>query len=99
MRAFLLALPVALMGTAAIADMTIAYPSDACFIIKGTNFSAPAGDSSLYIFEMLCEDREGRHTVFLTNWRTSSSVMGWSRAGIPDSITLVRDDVVGLERR
>ena len=99
MRAFLLALPVALMGTAALAEMTIAYPREACATIKGTDFSAPGGDSSLYLFEMLCEDAQGRHTVFMTNWRSGSSMLGFARGGIPDAITLVADDVTGLVRR
>lgn len=85
------------MATPALAEtVIIEYPADACKQIHGSDLSAPAGDSMYYLFELHCEDKNNIHRVFITNWASAASFLGFSRAGIPDQLNLVPSNVTGL---
>ena len=85
------------MATPALAEtITIEYPAEPCKWIHGSDLSAPAGDSMYYLFELHCEDMNNVHRVFITNWASTASFLGFSRAGIPDKINLVPSNVPGL---
>lgn len=98
MKNLLLALPLITLGSVAAAEETITYPKDACFEIVGTDYSTPGGDSSRYVFEMLCKDREGNHKVFVTSWATTGAFLGFGRASTNVTISLVPGNVTGLRK-
>lgn len=90
MKSITIASIVALFATPAIAEtMTVVYPAKLCTEIVGSDFSSPGGDSSRYTFELMCKDETGAYRIFMTNWMTGSSFLGFSRAATPDVIRLV----------
>jgi hypothetical protein len=98
MKSLLLALPLTLLASAALADtLEILYPRTACTTIVGTDLSAPGGDSARYLFEMLCKDEAGQHRVFVTSWATTTAFFGFSRAGVPTTLLLTPANVPTLQ--
>lgn len=99
MKNILLSIPLIMLAGTAMADTTIVYPQDKCVEIVGTDYSAPGGDSSTYIFELLCKDAEGTHRVFVTTWKTTGAFFGLGRAAASTVITLEPGDVTNLVKR
>jgi hypothetical protein len=71
---------------------TINYPRAACTEIVSSDFSAPGGESSVNIYEILCKDSSGKYTTFTTTWQTAGSFFGLGRYTSPERIDLVPYD-------
>ncbi len=99
MKTFLTSAAIFVATTFSAFALDITYPKDACAVIKGSDFSAPAADSSFYLFELHCEDASGKNSVFITSWADASSFFGFSRVGAPEKINLIPGNVGALEVR
>lgn len=82
---------MSLLATASFAR-TVYYPRESCAEIVSSEYSTAGGDSSFQLYEIMCKDKEGKYTTFITSWVSASSFFGLGRAFHETQIDLVPYD-------
>lgn len=72
--------------------VTVYYPEAYCAEIVSSEYSTAGGDSSFQLYEIMCKDKEGKYTTFITSWVSASSFFGLGRAFHETRIDLVPYD-------